>query len=88
MFGSKSIPLISPIPIAEWPQSAVELLLKASNGECRLGTFQFSTGQGSVDHVVFEMNIPKKSQESIWQKHKDVRISKFYSRFDDAPTFS
>lgn len=57
VFGDKWIPLVSPMSVDEWPQCAVDLLLTASNGQCRLGTFQFSTGNEVVDHVIFEMNV-------------------------------
>lgn len=59
ILDAKLIPLIAPMAAPAWPKAAVDLLQAATNGNCRLGTFQFATGTEKVDSVVFEMNLSK-----------------------------
>lgn len=56
VFDGKVIPFLSPMVVTEWSRTAVNLMKRVTNSDCRLGTFMFATGNERVDHAVLEMD--------------------------------
>lgn len=82
VFGEKWIPLVSPMAFSDWPQSAIDLLMQASNGECKLGVSR--SGHESVDHVVFEMKLAG-TELQVEQERKVAKMAKSFSGWEKVP---